>query len=606
MTILFGTPGFSELAFILGGIVLSYGLYRLLQVGSRPKDIPPGPPTIPILGNLHQIPKDNAWLQYQRWAQEYGPIYSLMYGTRVRIILSSDQAVKDLLDKRSHIYSGRPSMYIGQDIISAGKRAFLNTNNAWWRTARKMVHTVLNINVIKTYLPYQDLESKIMLASMIDNPEEYLTHIQRYTYSFTSQMVYGFRCPSFDDERLKILFETFHQWGEAIESVSSIVFDAYPILQRLPTCLTPVIQRAKQLHEAEAENYTHHWLATKQRLQEGKNLPCFCNDALRLQSILKFDDLSAAYLGASLLAAGSETSAETQYACFSAMAIWQEVQKRAREEIDRVVGPDRLPEFEDYPSLPYIRCCIKETLRWCPLVPLGNTHATTAEDWYLGYRIPNGAAVNINVWAINNDENRAPNPRVFNPDRHSDDTTTLFQSAIGDPKKRDSFSFGAGRRQCPGIHIAERTVFLGIARLLWGFEIHLKKGPDGRPIRPDTEHFSAGLIARPKKYNADIIPRDEKRMNIIRQAVREDENLLDPETKQWKKLPEGVKLPDWTPGERCELGPNEKVENSLWIGTCLSCCLIYDLGTYSLRRPSASALVLMHKHECTKLRLFWQ
>lgn len=153
--------------------------------------------------------------------------------------------------------------------------------------------------------------------------------------------------------------------------------------------------------------------------------------------------------------------------------------------------------------------------------------------------------------AINNDENRAPNPRVFNPDRHADDQSTLFQSANGDPKKRDTFSFGAGRRQCPGIHIVEQTVFLSIARLIWGFEIHLKKGPDGKVIRPDTEHYSSGLMGRPRKYDADIIPRDEKRMNVIRQAALKAEGeLLDPVTKQWKKLPDGVKLPEWTPGDK--------------------------------------------------------
>lgn len=119
-----------------------------------------------------------------------------------------------------------------------------------------------------------------------------------------------------------------------------------------------------------------------------------------MQTIQKFDDESAAYISASLLSAGSETSADTQYACISAMAIWPEVQKRAREEIDRVIGPDRLPEYDDYANLPYIRCCIKETLRWCPIVVNGAPHATTEEDWYMGYRIPKDASVNISVWCV--------------------------------------------------------------------------------------------------------------------------------------------------------------------------------------------------------------
>lgn len=68
------------------------------------------------------MPTKNAHLQFQKWAQEYGPVYSLMLGTKVAIVLSSDVAVKDLLDRRSSIYSGRPELYMGQEIMSGGYR----------------------------------------------------------------------------------------------------------------------------------------------------------------------------------------------------------------------------------------------------------------------------------------------------------------------------------------------------------------------------------------------------------------------------------------------------------------------------------------------------
>ena len=106
-------------------LLFAIGLYRISKVGRRPKGLPPGPPTLPIIGNLHQIPKEKAHLQFQKWAQEYGPIYSLIVGSRVIIVLSSDQAVKDLLDKRSGIYSSRPEMYLGSKIVSGGFRVLL-------------------------------------------------------------------------------------------------------------------------------------------------------------------------------------------------------------------------------------------------------------------------------------------------------------------------------------------------------------------------------------------------------------------------------------------------------------------------------------------------
>lgn len=116
--------------FGLGALALLF--WQLCRIGRRPKNYPPGPPTLPLIGNLHQMPKKNAHLQFQKWAEEYGPVYSLMLGTKVAIVLSSDVAVKDLLDKRSSIYSGRPELYMGQEIMSGGYRPLFMVSFLYW------------------------------------------------------------------------------------------------------------------------------------------------------------------------------------------------------------------------------------------------------------------------------------------------------------------------------------------------------------------------------------------------------------------------------------------------------------------------------------------
>ena len=82
-------------------------LALLLRVGRRPAGLPPGPPTVPVLGNIHLMPQRDLHRAFQKWAQEYGPIYSLILGTKTIIVLSSPEAVRDLLDKKGHIYSDR-------------------------------------------------------------------------------------------------------------------------------------------------------------------------------------------------------------------------------------------------------------------------------------------------------------------------------------------------------------------------------------------------------------------------------------------------------------------------------------------------------------------
>jgi len=145
------------------------------------------------------------------------------------------------------------------------------------------------------------------------------------------------------------------------------------------------------------------------------------------------------------------------------------------------------------------------------------------------------------------DPNRSPEPRRFNPDRFANDPTTLYQSATGDPQKRDNFVFGAGRRLCQGIHIAERSLFLGISRLVWGFNFSPALGADGSPVSYDVEDLVGGITVEPAHYNCLIAPRSEKKAEVMRMAAKECENLLDPKTGQWKKTPEGMAFSTWMP-----------------------------------------------------------
>jgi cytochrome P450 len=102
-------------------------------------------------------------------------------------------------------------------------------------------------------------------------------------------------------------------------------------------------------------------------------------------------------MSGSLLQAGSETTSAILIGFFQAMVLYPEVAKKAQAEIDRVCG-DRLPELYDVPDLPYIRACMKESMRWMPASALGVPHALIQDDSYLGYHIPKGATVLLNVW----------------------------------------------------------------------------------------------------------------------------------------------------------------------------------------------------------------
>ena len=80
------------------------------------------------------------------------------------------------------------------------------------------------------------------------------------------------------------------------------------------------------------------------------------------------------------------------------MAMYPEAQRRAQEELDHVVGPDRLPDFSDRKRLPYLTALLKELLRWHVVTPISVPHRAVADDEYRGWYIPAGSVITVNAW----------------------------------------------------------------------------------------------------------------------------------------------------------------------------------------------------------------
>ncbi|KFY21112.1 hypothetical protein V491_03152 [Pseudogymnoascus sp. VKM F-3775] len=533
---------YSSLTLLTSAIVFVISLVRILRIGRRPSNYPPGPPTIPVLGNLHLMPKRDAHLQFQKWAKEYGPVYSLILGTKTLIVLSSDQAVKDLLDKKSAIYSDRQDMYIGQELCSGGLRVLMMKYGPTWRMSRKLTHNLLNVSSARSYVPYQMLENKQMLNEILYEPQNVLQAIRRYSNSLTTAMTFGWRTPSNNDPMLQQLFSGFEKFAVLNQTGTAAIIDYYPVLRYLPDFILSAQAKARELHRIEKELYVGHWLKAKGSIKDGSAKPCFCVDLARSQANEGFSDDQAGYISGTVLEAGSDTTSSTIYAFLQAMLLFPEVQRKAKAEIEKVVGPNRLPTMEDEKDLQYIRGIMKESLRWMPTTILGAVpHAVTKDDIYQGYTIPAGAGVMNNVYTINMDPVRFPNPRQFQPERYAEDFQSLGESAANpDASKRDQFTFGAGRRICPGIHVAERSLFIAISRILWAFDIKPRKDAAGKDILPDAERLTQGFVCMPEEFVCDIVPTSKERAAMVEKDWEEAKELLDMKTGQWKEIPEGM------------------------------------------------------------------
>jgi cytochrome P450 len=194
-------------------------------------------------------------------------------------------------------------------------------------------------------------------------------------------------------------------------------------------------------------------------------------------------------------AAGAETTSAVMAWWTLAILAYPETQERAQAELDAVVGRTRLPTFADYPHLPYIRAMVKEALRWRPVDPVGLPHRSIEDDWYEGMFIPKGTVCIANVWHLNRDpEIYGEDAAHFNPARHLDANGEIAPGPL-DTKEEGHVTYGFGRRLCVGRHVANNSLFIDIAILLWALKIERKKDATGKLLPLDVDGFvEDGLV----------------------------------------------------------------------------------------------------------------
>ncbi|KAH7341798.1 cytochrome P450 [Rhizoctonia solani] len=213
-----------------------------------------------------------------------------------------------------------------------------------------------------------------------------------------------------------------------------------------------------------------------------------------------------------LLEGGSDIVAAVISTCIMALVENDAYQKRAQGEIDALYTGEILPKWEDEQKMPFVRAVVKEALRWRTPLPMGVPHRNEQDDCYGGYFFPKG------LTAIHLDPTRYEDPDRFKPERFLDHPLSMAESAVqSDPLKRDHFSFGAGRRSCPGIQVAEQDIFIALARLLWAFEFH---APPGASIVTDQLYgFFGEGIRCPKEFSLSVQVRPERRKATVEKEM---------------------------------------------------------------------------------------
>ncbi|KAJ7707838.1 cytochrome P450 [Mycena metata] len=479
---------------------------------------PPGPRGLPLLGNTLQIPPDRQWLKWAEWKAQYGDVIRISILGTPAIILSSARAATDLLESRGNIYSDRPAATMAGELVgwSRGLGYAQASHNPRFRELRRLFHEFMGPRACAkpALLRIQERQNNRLLQKLLFDPDNFDAHARDCTSSLILVLAYGYPSHLGDPLGLvKIAHDAMEGFSVASEPGRWWV-DYFPALQYLPSWLPGAsFQREAQRMRADLDKlFDVPFQFVKREIETGHPHPSFLLSYLQEKNgeeTPEEEELVQAF-GTALYSGGAETTPSALTSFILAMALNPEVQDRAQREIDSLLStsnssqgsvpiPTRLPTFEDKGDLPYVSAIVKEVWRWNPSVPLGLPHVVTQEDHYRGYTIEKGSIVWANVWAILHDEEIFPDPFAFRPERYltGDDV----------PDSTVTAAFGFGRRICPGMHIAENSVFIAVVTILCMFRISKSVDEQGSTIEPVVEYD--GFISHPRPFKCKIELRRE-------------------------------------------------------------------------------------------------
>lgn len=500
-------------------------LYTRFLAKRSPYPLPPSPSgALPFIGHLLLNPATNPEGKYIEWGRQLRSdvIYLNILGRPI-VILNSVQAANDLMDKRGLNYADRPRFVLFEMMGWGITLTFLRWG-AMFRKHRKLMQNAFSATNIKQFRFIQEQEARQAVRDMLMDPQRWEPLANKFATAVILRVGFGVGVEEEDHPYLKMAEKANTATTNGGTPASSLV-DFFPLARFLPSWLAcssamnharaskPVIQ---QIHDV-------LFTATEKHIRDGNTKPSFLRTHLETfwrnskegrENEFTLADIKGA--AGAIFIAGGNTTWSTITVSILNMLVNPEVQKKAQDELDSVIGRDRLPNLADRPSLPYMAHIIQETYRWAPLSPLGVPHKTLEDDIYKGMLIPKGSVVYANAKAMTHDESTYRDPSAFNPDRY----VSKECGGAGEPFPQGPFGFG--RRACPGRWLADASVFIFMSTLLSIFNIEPALGPDGKPLKPKFG-LSNGLSSHPEHFDCTLTPRSPRSVELIMGGAEDSE-----------------------------------------------------------------------------------
>ncbi|XP_078068394.1 cytochrome P450 1B1 [Mustelus asterias] len=491
--------------------------------GGRRSPPPPGPFPWPLIGNAAQVGRV-PHLSFWRMAQKYGSVFRLKLGSRTVVVLNGEEAIRQALVRKAGDFSGRPD-FASFGVVSGGRSLAFRSHGELWRLHRKVAHSTVRAfssseaGGRRAFEQHVVCEMEQLIGLFLSRSRggayfDPLLSVVVAVANVMSAVCFGKRY-SHDDQEFRSLLSKNERFGQTVGAGSLV--DLMPWLQYFPNPVRSLYRDFQRLnrdfHRFVSDKGRQHRRLFRRERRVRDMMDAFIRTiehdgaggggerGLRLSPDY-VDSTVSDIFGASQDTLSTALLWMTLY-----LVWWPEVQRKVQEELDRVVGRQRIPSIEDQARMPYLRAFLHEAMRFSSFVSLTIPHATTRDTHLNGYRIDKGTVVFVNQWSVNHDPHKWRRPELFDPGR--------FLSADGSFDK-DLASrvmiFSVGRRRCIGDQLANMQLFLSVSLLL--HQCNLTANP-GERLSLD---FTYGLSLKPKTFTINVSLRDS--MEPLQAAVQ--------------------------------------------------------------------------------------
>ncbi|XP_016064651.1 PREDICTED: cytochrome P450 2A13 [Miniopterus natalensis] len=461
--------------------------------------LPPGPVALPFIGNYLQLNTEHMYNSLMKMSERYGPVFTVHLGPRRVVVLCGYDAVKEALVDQAEEFSGRGSqatfewLFKGYGVVfSSGERAK--------QLRRFAITTLRDFGMGKRSIEERiQEEAGFLLQTLRDTHGAFIDptfFLSRSVSNIISSIVFGDRFDYEDKQFLSLLrmmlgsFQfTATSMGQLYEMFSSVMKhlpgpqqQAFKDLQGLEDFMVEKVeQNQRTLDPKSPRDFIDSFLIRMQKEQENPNTEFHMKNLVRTTLNLFF--------------AGTETVSTTLRYGFLLLMKHPDVEAKVHEEINRVIGKNRQPKFEDRAKMPYTEAVIHEIQRFGDMIPMGLARRVTKDTEFRNFLLPKGTEVFPMLGSVLKDPKFFSNPKDFNPQHFLDEK--------GQFKKNDAFvPFSIGKRYCFGEGLARMELFLLLTTIMQNFRFKSPHSPKDIDVSPK----SVGFATIPPNYTMSFQP----------------------------------------------------------------------------------------------------